>query len=197
VVFTFFLSDFVLFSLLFVLLSDLLTDINKKTLAIQLHGTLLTQVNAGPLAVAQTFLSSEIRENFSPELTAQMDRVFIDFVQLLADALSRQKPYIDTHEIPIQVELERSYFVFKQEICTLTNFSTEKFTETFSPPEVVPLTESINTISPNQMRRSDKSTKRRENKTKSERKKVKTTTTKSKVSVTQTSKTGAKTGANV
>jgi len=37
------------------------TPIDKKTLAIQLHGTLLTQVNAGPIAIAQIFLNPSVQ----------------------------------------------------------------------------------------------------------------------------------------
>jgi len=111
--------------------------LTKKTLAIQLHGTLLTQVNAGPLAVAQTFLGPEMRESFPPDLTDRMEKVFVAFVQHLAEALGRQKPLIDTHEIPIQMELERSYFDFKAEVSKLTNAPLDSFTETFSPPDPV------------------------------------------------------------
>jgi len=111
--------------------------LTKKTLAIQLHGTLLTQVNAGPLAVAQTFLAPAVRESFQPELTDRMDKVFVFFVKLLADALNRQKPLIDTHEIPIQTELERSYFDFKAEVCKLTNTPPDNFYEVFSPADPI------------------------------------------------------------
>jgi len=92
-------------------------------------------VNAGPLAVAQTFLAPDIRSTFPSEFTDKMDKVFIDFVKLLAEALGRQRTEIDSHEVSIQEELERSYFQFKQEICKLTNCSPDIFSEGFSPVE--------------------------------------------------------------
>uniref|UniRef100_A0A6B2KYP6 DOCKER domain-containing protein n=1 Tax=Arcella intermedia TaxID=1963864 RepID=A0A6B2KYP6_9EUKA len=112
--------------------------INKKTLGILLHGILLTQVNAGPLAVALTFLTDEAKSEQPPEHTQQLEKTFVDLVQLLSDALGRQKPLIDTHELVIQTELERSYFEFKSRICQLTRTEPDHYTEIFSLPEPLP-----------------------------------------------------------
>jgi hypothetical protein len=76
----------------------------------------LSEVNAGPLAVAKIFIAPETRGNFDPQLVGLLQQAFIKFVQLLADALGRQKPLIDTAQLAVQVELERQYFNFKAEV---------------------------------------------------------------------------------
>jgi hypothetical protein len=111
--------------------------LDLKTLAIQLHGTLLTQVNAGPLAVAKIFIAPETRGHFDQVYVQTLQDAFVRFVQLLADALSKQKPLIDSTQLAVQTELERQYFTFKGEVCRLTGANSDQFTETFVEPPPV------------------------------------------------------------
>jgi len=123
--------------------------IDTKTLSILLHGALLTQVNAGPLAIAKTFLAEENRGNFLQEHVQTMDQVFLSFVHILADAVGKQKPLIETHEIPIQFALENGYFDFKEKICTYLKIPLESISETFSRPEGMVEFAPINTMATN------------------------------------------------
>jgi len=131
--------------------------LDLKTLAIQLHGTLLTrttflrsfplyfcwvtfsvaEVNAGPLAVAKIFIAPETRSNFDGEHVQTLQAAFVKFVQLLADALTKQKPLIDSVQLAVQNELERQYFVFKAEVCRLTGANPEQFSEGFGEPSSI------------------------------------------------------------
>jgi len=112
--------------------------IDKKTLAIQLHGTLLTQVNAGPIAIAQIFLNKATIKSHDPETVEKLKVLFKSFVELLAEALTRQKPLIDTNEIAIQTALEESYFKFKRDVCALIDVIPDSITESFTDPALAP-----------------------------------------------------------
>jgi len=109
--------------------------IDKKTLAIQLHGTLLTQVNAGPIAIAQIFFNPATIATFDQDIVLKLKGLFKSFVELLAEAITRQKPLIDTNEVPIQIALEESYFKFKKAVCVLIEVPTDSITENFTNPE--------------------------------------------------------------
>jgi hypothetical protein len=109
---------------------------NTKTLQMELQGTLLLQVNAGPAAIATEFLGK--REKYETKKVESLGTEFVNFVQLLAEGVAVNNQLIGPEQIILQQELVNGYFRLKNLICQLTGTTPDKISETFSPEDGVP-----------------------------------------------------------
>jgi len=110
-------------------------NFDSKAVSLLLHGILLAQVNSGPLPVARTFLSTENVSKYDEVHVNRLREVFIEFVQILAEAVGRNKQEIGPNELTVQNQIEIAYFRFKDEVSKLTNANLENVVETFTEPE--------------------------------------------------------------
>jgi len=108
---------------------------DSKACSLLLHGILLAQVNVGPLFVAKTFISDENINNYDAQSVNRLKEVFIEFVQVLAEAVGRNKQEITPIQLTVQNQIEIAYFRFKSEISILTKENLENIVETFTEPE--------------------------------------------------------------
>lgn len=109
---------------------------NTKTLQMELQGTLLLQVNAGPAAIASEFLGKAAK--YETKVVGSLGSEFVNFVQLLAEGVAVNNQLIGPEQIILQQELVNGYFRLKNLICQLTGTAPEKISETFSPEDGVP-----------------------------------------------------------
>jgi hypothetical protein len=89
---------------------------NTKILQRELQGSLLTQVNAGPLAVAQIFLSDASADKFPAQHRANLAELLMEFERLLGFGVRLNKSLIHDDMIPLQEGLENGYQVFRTEL---------------------------------------------------------------------------------
>eukprot|EP01102_Stenamoeba_stenopodia_P022451 TRINITY_DN9354_c0_g1_i1.p1 TRINITY_DN9354_c0_g1~~TRINITY_DN9354_c0_g1_i1.p1 ORF type:complete len:288 (+),score=78.59 TRINITY_DN9354_c0_g1_i1:71-865(+) len=80
---------------------------NSKTLQIVLQGSVLPQVNAGPLEFARVFLGH--RDKYKPEMTRLLEKELIQFVELCQSLLELNKQVIKADQIEFQKTMEESY----------------------------------------------------------------------------------------
>lgn len=89
---------------------------NPKTLQRELQGTLLTQVNVGPLAIAQIFLKDEAANKYPKEHREHLADLLMEFEKLLGFAVHLNKGLIQEDLIPLQEGLEEGYKKFCNEL---------------------------------------------------------------------------------
>jgi len=65
----------------------------------------------------------------------RLKEVFIEFVQILAEAVGRNKQEIAPNQLTVQNQIEIEYFRFKEEVAGLTGANLENIVETFTEPE--------------------------------------------------------------
>jgi len=93
---------------------------NTKTLQELLQGSILSQVNVGPLAICKTFFSSTIGSQDSSSGTKLqiLKQFIIEFVRLCAVGL-KLNGYLITTQDKLQEEMEQAYQQFKTEAAKL------------------------------------------------------------------------------
>jgi hypothetical protein len=89
---------------------------NTKILQRELQGSLLTQVNAGPLAVAQIFLNDAAADKFPRQHRANLADLLMEFERLLGFGVRLNKSLIHDDMIPLQEGLENGYQTFRTEL---------------------------------------------------------------------------------
>ncbi|KAL6067850.1 Dedicator of cytokinesis protein 6 [Balamuthia mandrillaris] len=87
---------------------------NTKTLQIVLQGSVLLQVNAGPLAICEIFLGNASR--YPEEKVAKLRRVMRKFVKTCGQALALNNSLITADQIPFQEKLQEGYEDAKRKI---------------------------------------------------------------------------------
>jgi len=90
-------------------------NINVKTLQMALQGSLLAQVNAGPLEICRTFLGDNMtmyQKEHVDKLIASMN----NFVITLHEALPINNRYITPNQKPFQEELQNAYYILVKEV---------------------------------------------------------------------------------
>ncbi len=75
-----------------------------------------TEVNAGPLAVAQIFLSDASADKFPAQHRANLADLLMEFERLLGFGVRLNKSLIHDDMIPLQEGLENGYQVFRTEL---------------------------------------------------------------------------------
>uniref|UniRef100_A0A6B2L2E6 DOCKER domain-containing protein n=1 Tax=Arcella intermedia TaxID=1963864 RepID=A0A6B2L2E6_9EUKA len=87
-----------------------------KILQRDLQGSLLTQVNAGPLAIASSFLSEENQNKYDEKLRITLADGLNKFSRTLTVAVKVNKKYIDQDQAVLQEALESALEKFKAEL---------------------------------------------------------------------------------
>lgn len=88
--------------------------VNIKTLQIILQGSVIPQVNAGPLAIARDFLGSS--DQFPAPHVDRLRSAFARFLQVNSEALRRNKALIDPSQMDFQAQCEQGFAIIKKEI---------------------------------------------------------------------------------
>ncbi|OHT13013.1 hypothetical protein TRFO_03412 [Tritrichomonas foetus] len=96
-------------------------DINDyRNIQQLLHGSLLVQVNEGPVKMAEVFLkSNNLNDDKNNEkYIMKMKNAFQDFISTLNDGIEKHSIYVGENPmfIPLQRELETSFFSLKEQI---------------------------------------------------------------------------------
>ncbi|GAM22115.1 hypothetical protein SAMD00019534_052900 [Acytostelium subglobosum LB1] len=97
---------------------------NTKTLQINLQGSLLLQVNAGPLAIASSFLGGTDFEKYNAEHYTKLQESYKEFTNALAFSLKLNKNLTkaeDTNGLELQAQLEKGYKEFRDKIKQYVN----------------------------------------------------------------------------
>lgn len=95
--------------------TELMSDpINVKTLQILLQGSVIPQVNAGPLAIARDFLGNP--DAYSAVHIERMRTAFARFLQVNSQALRQNKSNIDPSQMEFQAQCEQGFAIIKKEI---------------------------------------------------------------------------------
>jgi len=81
---------------------------NTKTLQIVLQGSVLLQVNSGPLEICRIFLGEE-RDQYDPELIAKLEAEFREFVKDCGEAISLNNKLIDADQLAFHEKLVEGY----------------------------------------------------------------------------------------
>eukprot|EP01130_Rhizamoeba_saxonica_P016447 TRINITY_DN7605_c0_g1_i1.p1 TRINITY_DN7605_c0_g1~~TRINITY_DN7605_c0_g1_i1.p1 ORF type:complete len:1855 (-),score=416.20 TRINITY_DN7605_c0_g1_i1:64-5628(-) len=115
--------------------AELFLQAEAKTLGMLLYGILLAFVNAGPLPVARAFLENpeEVKDANESDIQELRD-TYIEFVEVIAAAIEKNKTLIDSSELAVQNQFEIAYFDFKEEICRLCGIEPESLQEDFLKP---------------------------------------------------------------
>jgi hypothetical protein len=87
-----------------------------KILQRELQGSLLLQVNAGPLAIMQAFLKDEDSKKFETNHRNDLADVGTTFSRTLIAAVAVNKRLIGPDQVPLQEELERQLENFRNEL---------------------------------------------------------------------------------
>ena len=87
---------------------------NVKTLQILLQGSVIPQVNAGPLAIARDFLGAP--DQFPIAHLERMRAAFVSFLQVNSEALRRNKALIDPSQMEFQAQCEQGFAIIKKDI---------------------------------------------------------------------------------
>jgi len=86
---------------------------NTKTLQNVLQGSILLQVNQGPLAVAQTFLAHP--DQYPSEQVEQLREGMANFVRSCGFVLKFNKKLITEDQVPFHARLEEAYLALQEE----------------------------------------------------------------------------------
>jgi len=86
---------------------------NKKTLQIVLQGSIMLQVNAGPLAICKVFLSRAV--DYPSHKIELLKKLLGDFLTKCQFALALNARLIDTDQTEYQRMMQESYFSVKTE----------------------------------------------------------------------------------
>lgn len=88
--------------------------VNTKPLQILLQGSVIPQVNAGPLAIARDFLGAA--DQFPAVHVERMRAAFVRFLQVNSEALRRNKALIDPSQMEFQAQCEQGFALIKRDI---------------------------------------------------------------------------------
>lgn len=104
---------------------------NIKTLQILLQGSVIPQVNAGPMAIAREFLTRhgifyifltfqkifiQRTESWPQEHVDKLKSALIQFLQVNSEALRKNKQLIEPDQIEFQLQCEQGYATMKKEM---------------------------------------------------------------------------------
>jgi hypothetical protein len=82
---------------------------NTKTLQIVLQGSVLLQVNAGPLEICRLFLSEDKRKELPEQHVQELDAAMKEFFKLCGFALALNGSLITDDQLPFQEKLKEGY----------------------------------------------------------------------------------------
>eukprot|EP01129_Flabellula_baltica_P011032 TRINITY_DN4748_c0_g1_i2.p1 TRINITY_DN4748_c0_g1~~TRINITY_DN4748_c0_g1_i2.p1 ORF type:complete len:1783 (+),score=324.29 TRINITY_DN4748_c0_g1_i2:765-5351(+) len=93
-----------------------LTPPNPKTLQIVLQGSVMLQVNAGPLAITRYFLSNEKRAEFPAEKIEELESSLNEFARKLLFCLKLNKTVVDSSTVAHHDAMVEAYGEFCNEV---------------------------------------------------------------------------------
>ncbi|KAH3744641.1 DOCK family protein [Pelomyxa schiedti] len=97
---------------------------NAKTLQINLNGSLLAFVNAGPLEIAKVFLNKEgSAPKGSQEHVEMLEKEMLEFTKNLQQALNLNESLISQDQRPLQEELKKAFTIFEETVNSLVTTS--------------------------------------------------------------------------
>jgi len=82
---------------------------NPKTLQIVLQGSVLLQVNAGPLEICRYFLSEENAKNYEAEKVEKLRNIMANFAYESGRALKLNASLIGSDQIGFHEQMEEGY----------------------------------------------------------------------------------------
>eukprot|EP01133_Synstelium_polycarpum_P004982 gene4982-5796_t len=89
---------------------------NTKTLQIQLQGSLLLQVNAGPLAICSSFLAANDFDKYNAEHFTKLQESVKDFTNALGFAVKLNQQLSKEDGLELQAQLDRGYREFREKV---------------------------------------------------------------------------------
>ncbi|XP_047129888.1 dedicator of cytokinesis protein 9 isoform X1 [Hydra vulgaris] len=99
---------------------------DMKKLQLKLGGTVSVQVNAGPLAYAQTFLESTIIKNYLPKHIEALQITYREFIKVCGQALKLNAILIKPDQAAYQEDLKERYAVLKEKVATYVGEGNEE-----------------------------------------------------------------------
>jgi len=103
---------------------------NTKTLQIVLQGSIMLQVNAGPLAICKVFLSRA--DDYPPDKIALLKKLMVSFLTKCQFALALNAHLIDSSQHEYHRMMKESYETVKAEAEKYINLESAKTSSEFN-----------------------------------------------------------------
>jgi len=107
---------------------------DMKKLQLKLGGSVSVQVNAGPLAYAQTFLDSEVVKNYVTKHIEALQATYRDFVKACGKALDLNSLLIKPDQMAYHEDLKERYFDLKYKVANYAGEDTTPDIPMFPSP---------------------------------------------------------------